>query len=137
MKDELRRMALFGSGIAELTVNRAERIVRDLVGAGDVGRKQASTVVRDLLEASRQNRTELMRFVRAEVANQTENLGLATKRDLDRLERRIARLEAAAAEAKSARAKTTRKATGKKSAGRKGTRRAPIRTRPAAESRNE
>jgi polyhydroxyalkanoate synthesis regulator phasin len=136
MRDELRRMALFGSGIAELTVNRAERIVRDLVGAGDVGRKQASTVVRDLVETSRQNRTELMRFVRAEVANQTENLGLATKRDLDRLERRIARLEAAA-EAKSTRAKTTRKATGKKTAGRKGRGRAPIRTRPAVESKNE
>jgi polyhydroxyalkanoate synthesis regulator phasin len=134
MRDELRRMALFGSGIAELTVNRAERIVRDLVGAGDVGRKQASTVVRDLVETSRQNRTELMRFVRAEVANQTENLGLATKRDLDRLERRLARLEA---EAKATTAKTTRKATGKKTAGRKRTGRAPIRTRPAAEVRDE
>ena len=127
MRDELRRMALFGSGIAELTVNRAERIVRDLVGAGDVGRKQASTVVRDLVETSRQNRTELMRFVRVEVANQTENLGLATKRDLDRLERRI----------KATTAKTTRKATGKKTAGRKRTGRAPIRTRPAAEVRDE
>jgi polyhydroxyalkanoate synthesis regulator phasin len=136
MREELRRMALFGSGIAELTVNRAERIVKDLVGAGDVARREASTVVRDLVETSRQNRTELMRFVRAEVANQTENLGLASKRDLERLERRIARLEATAAEAKS-RARSTRKATGKKTAGRKGSGRAPIRTRPAAEAKDE
>jgi polyhydroxyalkanoate synthesis regulator phasin len=135
MRDELRRMALFGSGVAELTRNRAERIVRDLIGTGDVGRKQASAMVRDLLEASRQNRTELMRFVRAEVANQTENLGLASKRDLERLERRIARLEAA--QTAGDRAKAPRKATGKKTATRKRTSRAPIRTRPAAESRNE
>lgn len=93
MRDELRRMALFGSGIAELTKHRAEQIVKDLVKGGDVGPKGASSMVKDLVERSRENRKELVRFVRGEIKNQIEGLGLATKRDFERLERRIGRLE--------------------------------------------
>ncbi len=85
-------MFLFTSGVAELTRHRAERIARDLVKAGDV-REQTSALVRDLLERNRQNRQELLRFLRDEVRNQVQNLGLAAQRDLDRLERRVARLE--------------------------------------------
>ncbi|MDQ3646682.1 MAG: hypothetical protein M3345_07075 [Actinomycetota bacterium] len=93
MRDELRRVALFGSGVAELTRHRAEQIVKDLVKGGEVRRDQTGSVVRDLLERNRQNRTELMRFLRSEVRNQVESLGVASKRDFERLERRIARLE--------------------------------------------
>ncbi len=75
MRDEVRRMALFGSGVAELTRHRAEQIARDLV------------------ERSKQNRDELMRLIRAEIQNQIRSLGVATKRDLERIERRVARSE--------------------------------------------
>lgn len=115
MRDELRRMALFGSGVAELTKQRAERIVKDLVGVGDVRGQQTSSVVKDLMEASRQNRKELMSFVRGEVRSQMEGLGLATKRDFERLERRIARLEADLLRARASTKKTTRKTPRKKS----------------------
>lgn len=93
MLDELRRMALFGSGVAELTRHRAEQIARELVKAGDVRRKEASSVVKDLVERSKQNRRELIRLVRSEIQNQIAGLGVATKRDVERLERRVARLE--------------------------------------------
>lgn len=68
-------MALFGSGVAELTRHRAEQIARELV------------------ERSKQNRDELLRLIRGEIQNQIEALGVATKRDLERLERRVTRLE--------------------------------------------
>lgn len=68
-------MALFGSGVAELTRHRAEQLARDLV------------------ERSKQNRDELLRLIRGEIQNQIKALGVATKRDLERLERRITRLE--------------------------------------------
>ena len=117
MRDELRRLALFGSGVAELTRHRAEQIVRDLVRGGDVRREQASVLVRDLLERNRQNRKELLAFLSAEVQNQVQNLGLATTRDLQRLERRIARLESSSSKKTTARssgrAKTTSGSTSK------------------------
>ncbi|MDQ3963957.1 MAG: hypothetical protein M3277_08630 [Actinomycetota bacterium] len=75
MKDDLRRVALFGSGVAELTRHRAEQLARDL------------------LERSKQNRSELLRLIRDEISNQLESLGVATKRDIERLERRVGRIE--------------------------------------------
>ncbi|HEV3472455.1 MAG TPA: hypothetical protein VG408_04520 [Actinomycetota bacterium] len=98
MKDDLRRVALFGSGVAELTRHRAEQLARDL------------------LERSKQNRSELLRMIRAEISNQFESLGVATKRDVERLERRVTRLEANTKKTTAPRKKTTssKKTTTKK-----------------------
>jgi polyhydroxyalkanoate synthesis regulator phasin len=111
--DELRRVALFTSGVAELTRHRAEQIVRDLVQRGDVRREQASAAVREIMEASRQSRQELIKFVRGEIQAQVASLGVASKRDLERLERRIARLESQGSTAtkRSTAKKSTRKST--------------------------
>ena len=115
MLDEVRRLALFGSGVAELTRHQAEQIVKDLVKAGDVRRQQASSAAREIYDRSRENRKQLTNIVRTEIQNQIQNLGLASKRDLERLERRVARLE-------SERKKTTaKKSTSKKSTAKKTT----------------
>ena len=93
MRDEIRRMALITSGMVELTRNRAETIVRDLINSGELPGGQATQTVRDLMERSKQNRTEILNMVRSEMRNQIEAIGLASKRDIERLERRVARLE--------------------------------------------
>jgi polyhydroxyalkanoate synthesis regulator phasin len=116
--DELRRVALFTSGVAELTRHRAEQIVKDLVQRGDVGREQASSAVRDIMDISRQSRQELIGFVRGEIRAQVANLGLASTRDVERLERRIARLEARGKKTTAKRSsakKTTKRTTQRKS----------------------
>jgi polyhydroxyalkanoate synthesis regulator phasin len=116
--DELRRVALFTSGVAELTRHRAEQIVKDLVQRGDVGREQASSAVRDIMDISRQSRQELVGFVRGEIRAQVANLGLASTRDVERLERRIARLEARGKKTSAKRSsakKTTKRTTQRKS----------------------
>lgn len=92
--EELRRVAIVTSGVAELTRNKAERVVRDLVKAGDVRKDQTSVLVKELLRRSAENRKELTSFVRSEIKHQIEGLGLASKRDVERLERRVLRLEA-------------------------------------------
>ena len=93
MRDDLRRMAMFGSGVAELTRNRAEQIARDLV------------------ERSKQNRDELMRMVRGEIQNQIASLGVPSKRDVERLQRRVERLEGQVKEAKEAAREAARSAS--------------------------
>lgn len=93
MRDEIRRMALITSGVVELTRNRAEAIVRDLIKSGDLSGGQATQTVKDLMERSKQNRDEILNLIRSEIRNQTESIGLASKRDIERLERRVARLE--------------------------------------------
>jgi polyhydroxyalkanoate synthesis regulator phasin len=116
--DELRRVALFTSGVAELTRHRAEQIVKDLVQRGDVRREQASSAVRDIMDISRQSRQELIGFVRGEIRAQVANLGLASTRDVERLERRIARIEARGEKSTAKRStakKTTKRTTPRKS----------------------
>lgn len=92
LREELRRVAVFTSGLAEMTRNRAEDLVRDWVRS-DLRREQAQAMARDLLEWSNQNRKELTALVRGEIQSQLTNLGVVTRRDFDRLERRVASLE--------------------------------------------
>jgi polyhydroxyalkanoate synthesis regulator phasin len=129
--DELKRVALVTSGVAELTRNRAEQIVRDLVKSGDVRRDKASTTVKELLSFARENRREVLMMLRDEVQSQVEGLGVVTKRDIERLERRIKRLEdrpesrSSTSDARSSRSGTakssTRKSSAKKSAAKRST----------------
>ena len=93
MRDEIRRVVLITTGVVELTRNRAEAIVRDLIKSGELSGSQATQTVRDLMERSKQNRTEILNLVSSEMRNQVQAIGLASKRDIERLERRIARLE--------------------------------------------
>lgn len=115
MLDEMRRLALFGSGVAELTRHQAEQVIKDLVKAGDIRRQQASSAARELYERSRENRKQLTAIVRTEIQNQIQNLGLATKRDVERLERRVARLES------DRKKSTSKKSTAKRSTAKKTT----------------
>ena len=86
-------MAMFGSGVVELTRYRAEQMVKGLVKTGDISPTGAQAMVTDMLERSRQTRKELTRLVRDEIKNQIEGLGLASKREVERLDRRVGRLE--------------------------------------------
>ncbi|MEA2460876.1 MAG: hypothetical protein QOH90_1053 [Actinomycetota bacterium] len=121
MLDEVRRIALVTSGVAELTRNRAEQIVRDLVSSGDVRRDKASSTVKELLSFARENRREVLSMLRGEVRSQIEGLGVVTKRDVERLERRIARLEDRATRPSSGPESAAKKSTAKKSTGKKST----------------
>ena len=128
MLDEFRRLALFTSGVAELTRHRAEQLVRDMVRSGEVRRDQASSLVKTVLEVGRQNRAELGDLIRSEIRNQVSNLGLVGRRDLERLERRIACLEERSKPATSRSKKTpARKKTARARAG--GPARSPSSTR--------
>jgi len=97
MRDDIRRMALFGSGVAELTRNRAEQLAKEL------------------LERSKQNRDDIVNLVRGEIRNQLASLGLASKRELERLERRVARLEGGGRPARTTSTATRKRTSAKRS----------------------
>ena len=122
MRNDFRRMAVFTSGLADLTRHRAEELVRTWTHGGDTPRDQVGAMARELVEWSRQNRKELMRFVRSEIESQLASMGVATAHDLEQLERKITRLEAQVARAaRSGRTSGARKTTARKKATRKKT----------------
>jgi polyhydroxyalkanoate synthesis regulator phasin len=87
--NDFRRYLDAGMAFTQLTRARAQAIVKDLVKAGEVQRDQAQERVEELLERSRKNTEMLLDVVRKEVRQQLSSMGLATKEDIARLERKI------------------------------------------------
>ena len=87
-----RRALETGMQFTELRRSQARAIVADLVAQGHVAREQMSSAIEEVVEMSRRRREELGKIVQAEVQRQLRALGLATKADLDRLERRLAKV---------------------------------------------
>lgn len=92
MQDELRRWAIVVSGLAELVRNRAEEVVGEFIHEGESGRDNASSMVRDAVNRTRDDRADLVRAIRSEMQNQMVSLGAATARDVERVERGLERL---------------------------------------------
>jgi polyhydroxyalkanoate synthesis regulator phasin len=88
--DTLRRYLDAGMAFTQLTRARAQGIVKDLVKAGEIQREQAQERVEELMDRSRKNTEQLLDVVRKEVRQQLSAMGLATKDDIARLERKIA-----------------------------------------------
>jgi polyhydroxyalkanoate synthesis regulator phasin len=65
-----------GMAFTQLSRERAEEFVKDLVKAGEVRRKEAEETVEALVERSRKNTEELVAVIRREIADQLRNLGL-------------------------------------------------------------
>jgi polyhydroxyalkanoate synthesis regulator phasin len=101
-----------GMNVTELGRAQARQIVADLVSQGQLAQDRATSAVDEVIEMSRRRREELRAFVQAEIRRQVGALGIATKDDLAKLERKIA----ATAPAKSTRAAKATKATPPKKA---------------------
>ena len=118
-----------GAQFTELRRSQARKLAADLVAQGQLARSQVSAYVDELVDASRRRSEQLRAIVRTEVERQLGVIGVATKSDLDALERKLR----AANGAKSARGAGT-KPGAKKAA----TKRAPAKktaakaTKPAA-----
>jgi len=85
-KDSFRKYVEAGTVLGQITRARAEEVVRDLVGAGEVQRGQAQDWIDDLVERSRRASEDLVKLVRAEVSSQLASLGI----DADDLAKQVA-----------------------------------------------
>lgn len=110
-----------GMNVTELGRAQARQIVADLVAQGQVAQDRATAAVDEVIEMSRRRREELREFVQAEIKRQVGALGIATKDDLARLERKIAAAPKATARTRGAAAKAVKKTPAKKSAARTAT----------------
>jgi polyhydroxyalkanoate synthesis regulator phasin len=118
-----RRYLDLGAAFTQVTRDRAEEMVRELVRLGDLQREQAQQWVDDVLDRSRKNTEALLELVREEVSRQLSSMSLVTREDVQRLVTRLSRAPAAArkATAKKAPAKKApaKKASAKKASAKK------------------
>ena len=83
--------------VGEMTRAQAQRVARQLVKEGQLAEERARAYVDELIDRSRQRADELRTLVRREVEAQLAGLGLATKADVAKLERTIAKLASSTA----------------------------------------
>ena len=81
-----------GIQFTQMTRERAEAIVKDLVDAGEVRRKQANRLVDDLVDRSRSNFDQMLETVRKEVQDQVALLEVVSKDAIARLEDQVNQL---------------------------------------------
>jgi polyhydroxyalkanoate synthesis regulator phasin len=97
--DLLKRYLDAGVAFTQMTQQKAEAIVRDLVKAGEVQANEANKRRDELIERSRQNTEKLLDTIRKEVRDQIRSLGLATQHDVQQLRLEIQTLKKAKAPA--------------------------------------
>jgi polyhydroxyalkanoate synthesis regulator phasin len=122
--DFFKRYLDAGLEFRDMTQQRAESLVQDLVDAGEVRADQAREAVSEFLERSRKSSERLIETVRDEVKAQITNLGLASKDDVDRAEKRLLELFGAGGARKRARKSTSAAKKTTKKAAKKATKKA-------------
>jgi polyhydroxyalkanoate synthesis regulator phasin len=78
-----------GMQFSQMTRERAEAIVRDLVKAGEVQAEQTQTMVTEVLDRSRKNTEKFVEQVQAEVRKQLSVAEFVTKDVVTRLQSQI------------------------------------------------
>ena len=78
-----------GAQFTEMRRSQARQLASDLVAQGQLARNQVSAYVDELVDASRKRSEQLRSIVRTEVERQLGVIGVATKSDLDALERKL------------------------------------------------
>lgn len=97
----LKRSLEIGTSFVDMTRERAEVLVKELVDAGVVRKGQAEKAIDVVVERSRKRTEALGGLIRREVAEQLSAFGVATKDDIARLESRLGDPKAARAGAPS------------------------------------
>jgi polyhydroxyalkanoate synthesis regulator phasin len=100
--DLLKRYLDAGVAFTQLTQQKAEEIVRDLVRSGEVQTGDARKRAEELLERSRVTTDGLVALVRSEVQTQITRMGLVPKKELDEVKQQLADLRSSTSAATSA-----------------------------------
>src|SRR5205085_4279820 len=85
----LKRSLEAGTSFIDMSRERAEVMVKELVDAGVVRKGQAEKAIDLVVERSRKRTEALGGLIRREVADQLSAFGVATKADISRLESKL------------------------------------------------
>jgi polyhydroxyalkanoate synthesis regulator phasin len=105
-----------GMSFTEMQRSQARKFVAELVAQGQLAQDRAAATVDEVLEASRRRREDLRTLVQTEIQRQVRALGIATRDDLARLERKLATKQPATKKTTAAKKAPAKKAPAKKAA---------------------
>jgi len=93
MSDLIKKTILTGLGIASLTKEKAEKLVKDLVKEGEVSEGEGSKLVKELLEKVENNKKAIEKQTEKIVHNVLKKLNVPNRKDIIGLNHKIEKLD--------------------------------------------
>jgi poly(hydroxyalkanoate) granule-associated protein len=93
MQEFIKKMMMFGVGLAAMTREKTEELVKELVKKGEMSEKEGKQLVNDLMEKSKKMTRELETKTEEMVTSTLKRLNIPTRKELDELRERVDRLE--------------------------------------------
>lgn len=91
--DLFKKGLAFGLGLAVASKEQVKKFVDELVKQGEISIEESKEVFNQLIKRGEEEKTELQRLVREQVAQVINKLDIATKEDIRELEEKIRKLE--------------------------------------------
>ena len=93
MKDIIEKSINLGLGIAATTKEKVENLVDDLIAKGQLEKQEKSKAVKEILNKLEKSETEFKEKTRAVVNETINNVGFATKKEVNNLKATISDLQ--------------------------------------------
>ena len=89
MKELVRKSVLWGIGIADLTIQKAEKFAKQYAKEAKLNKKEARKMVKSMMAESSKQGNKLKKMIRAEVEMALKKAGVATQADIKKLKKQI------------------------------------------------
>jgi len=89
MFESLDKVLLAGLGALSMTRERAEKIFDEYVARGQKAKEDRTGFVKEVMDQADKARAELEKLISEQVAKAVGSLSVATKEDIERIERKL------------------------------------------------
>jgi len=89
MFEGLSKLMFAGLGALNMSRERAEKFIDECVRRGQVAKEHRSNLVQDMIDAAEETRRDMEKLVAEQMARAVAKMNLATREDIDRLERKL------------------------------------------------
>jgi len=93
MESLLGRFLLSGLGVLVLTQEKIEEFIKELTKKGEIAQRENKELLTEIIEKGEEKRKEIEGKIREKVKKVLSQMNVATKGDIQKLEKRIQTLE--------------------------------------------
>jgi len=93
MESLLGKFLLSGLGVLVLTEEKIEKFIEELTKEGEITQKGKKELLTEIIEKGEEKKKEIEGKIREKVENMLSRMNVATKNDIQKLEKRIEALE--------------------------------------------
>ena len=93
MKDTLRKIGLFGLGVATLTAEKIQEVTEELVEQGEMNKEEGKKFVAEVLQEKDKKLKEIGDLISQKFRETVDKSGLATKDDIKCIKERLDTLD--------------------------------------------